>query len=149
VDLVDEQDLVPLQVGEHRREIARLLDDRPGGGAHRHAHLIADHVSQRRLAESRRAVQEYVIERFIAAARRGDRHMEIVADAILADVFVERARAQPRLVLRVLGGGRRHHQARIGRHRISSRSADRSACSNDGSGVAFNVDSTAFSAAGR
>ena len=86
-------------------EIARLLDHRPGGGAHRHAHLVADDVGQRRLAEPGRAVQQHVIERLAAAARRGDRHLQVVADAILADVLVERARAQPRLVLRVLVDG--------------------------------------------
>ena len=38
VDLVDEEHLVGLEVGQHRRKVARPLDDRPGRGAHGHAH---------------------------------------------------------------------------------------------------------------
>jgi hypothetical protein len=148
VDLVDEEDLVLLQVGEHGGEVARLLDHRPGGRAHRHAELVADHVGERRLAEAGRAVEQDVIERLGAASRGGDRHLQVVADAILADVVVERARAEARFVLCVLGGGGAGHQARIG-HRISSRSTDRSACSKVGWWLADSVVSTARSAVGR
>jgi len=34
--------------------------------------------------------------------QRGDRHVEIVADALLTDVVIERARPQPGFVLRVI-----------------------------------------------
>ena len=70
MDLVDEEHLVLLEVGEHRRQVARLLDHRPGGRAHRHAQLVADHVGQRRLAESGRSVEEDVIERFARGRAR-------------------------------------------------------------------------------
>ena len=83
-------------------QIARLLDHRPGGRADRHAHLVADDVRERRLAEAGRAVEQHVIERLAAAARRRDRHLQVVAHAILPDVVVQRSRAQPRFVLRVV-----------------------------------------------
>ena len=102
MDLVDEEHLVLLEVGQHAGEIARLLDHRSGGGAHRHAHLVADDVGERGLAESGRTVEQHVIERFAAAACGGNRHLQVVAHAILPDVLVERARTQSRLVLRVL-----------------------------------------------
>ena len=51
---------------------------------------------QRRLAEPRRAVEQDVLERFVAAARRVDRDLEVVDDRRLADVLVERARPQRR-----------------------------------------------------
>ena len=73
VDLVDEQHVARLQVGEDRREVARLLDHGAGGGAHRHAQLVADDVGERRLAEPGRAEQQHVIERLAALPRRGDR----------------------------------------------------------------------------
>ena len=57
---------------------------------------------ERRLAEPRRAVEQHVVERLAALLRGGDRDLEVLAHAILADVLVERARAQARFVLDVL-----------------------------------------------
>ena len=68
---------------------------------------LRDHVRERRLAEARRAVQQHVIERLAALLRRGDRHLQVLADAVLADVLVEHARTQPGFVLRVLVDARR------------------------------------------
>ena len=87
---------------------------------------LRDHVGQRRLAEAGRAVQQHVIERLAALLRGGDRHLQVLADAVLADVLVERARAQPRFVLRVLVDARGGDEAVVrhcGRHFASSRSA--------------------------
>ena len=63
---------------------------------------LRDDVGQRRLAEAGRAVQQHVVERLAAlrAAAIGD--LQVLAHAILADVVVERARAQARFVLRVV-----------------------------------------------
>ena len=94
-----------LQVREQRDKIAGLLDDRAGGRAHRHAELVADHIRERRLAQTRGTVDEDVIERFLAPARGGNRHLEVVADAVLADVLVEGARTKPRFVLRLVFAG--------------------------------------------
>ena len=102
MDFVDEEHLVLLQVGQHRGEVARLLDHRAGGGAHGHAHLVADDVGERGLAEAGRAVEQHVIERFAASDRGGNRHLQVVAHAVLADVLGERPRTQSRLVLCVL-----------------------------------------------
>ena len=66
------------------------------------AQLVGDDVGQRRLAEARRAVQQHVIERLAALLRGRDRHLQVLADAVLPDVLVEHARAQSRFVLRVL-----------------------------------------------
>ena len=128
MDLVDEENLVLLEIREHRGQIARLLDDRPGCRAHRHAQLVANDVGERRLAEARRSVEQDVIERFLAPARGGNRHMQVVAHAILADVLVQRSRAESRLVLRVVVDAPGGDQTIV--HRISSRSALFSASSN-------------------
>ena len=102
VDLVDEEDRVLLQVGEHSGQVAGTLDHRTGGGADRHAHLVGDDVGQRRLAETGRTVQQDVIERLAAPARRRDRDLEVVPQSVLADVLVQRSRTQPRFVLGVI-----------------------------------------------
>ena len=129
----------------------------PAVGPDRHAELVGDDVGERRLAEPGRAVEQHVIERFAALLRRGDRDVQVLADALLADVVVERARAQPRLVLDVLVHPRRGDEAIVGhvtRHRpghgrISAFSASRSAVSNVASGVGGDALSSAFSAGAR
>ena len=97
VDFVDEQHVARLQVGEDRREVARLLEHGTGRRPHRDAQLVADDVRERRLAESGRAEEQHVIERLAALPRGRDRHVEIRAHALLADVVVERAAAAARL----------------------------------------------------
>ena len=139
------------EVGDDADQIARLLDRRARRRAHRHAHLVADHVGERRLAEAGRPVQQHVIERLAALLRGGDRDLQVLADAILADVLVEQARAQARFVLRVFVDARRGHEAVV-RHLATSRNA----CFNVRSKLASDADpsvliaaSTAFSASGR
>ena len=102
MDFVDEEHFARLQVRQHRGEIARLLDHRPRGRPDRHAELVGDDVGERRLAEPRRAVEQHVIERFAALLRRGNRDVQVLADAVLADVLVERPRPQTGFVLDVL-----------------------------------------------
>ena len=110
VNLVDEQHFVLAEARQDRREIAGALEHRPRGRAHGDAELLADDVSQRRLAETGRSVEENVIERFVALPRGGDRHLKIRANALLADVVVQRAGPKPRLVLGVfIDPGSRHH----------------------------------------
>ena len=114
---------------------------------------------ERRLAEPGRPVEQHVIERLAALLRRGDRHLQVLAHAILADVLVERPRPQPRLVLDVLVVARRFHQTIVHSvgtpsapcsHRpIIPRSTSRSSCLERGVRRLFSAASIAFSAAGR
>ena len=66
VDLVDEEDVALLEIGEQRREVAGLGDHRTGGGAEIDAELARDDLRQRRLAEAGRADEEDVVERLLA-----------------------------------------------------------------------------------
>ena len=102
VDLVDEQDVAVLEVGQQRGEVARLGDDRAGGGAEADAHLARDDGGERRLAEARRAVEQHMVERLAAALGGADEHAQILARRLLADELVERARAKRRIG--ILGG---------------------------------------------
>ena len=90
VDLVDEQDVAVLEIGEQGGEVARLGDDRPGGGAEADAELAGDDLRQRGLAEAGRAEEEDMVERVAAALRRLDEHPQILARRLLADELVER-----------------------------------------------------------
>ncbi len=107
VDLVDEKDFARLEVGQDGGQVAGLFQHRPGRRPHGHAHLVANDEGQGRLAEARRAVEEHVVERLAALARGGDRDLEVLAHAVLANVVVEHARAQPDLVLCVVIDARR------------------------------------------
>ena len=70
------------ETGHDADQIARLLDRRAGRGANLHAHLVGDHVGERRLAQAGRPVQEHVIERFGAQLGGGNRDLQILADAV-------------------------------------------------------------------
>ena len=138
VDFVDEEHVARLQVGQHRREIAGLLDaPGPAVGADRHAQLVGDHVGERRLAEAGRTVEQHVIERLAALLRGRDRDVQVLADAVLPDVVVERraGAAPPRT-----GRPRRTRAAvtRRSSHQFTCASARRSACAQrllEGAGV--------------
>ena len=88
----------------------------PGRRAHRHAQLVADDVRERGLAEPGRTVEQHVVERLAALPRGRDRHLQVLAHALLADVVAQRPRPQPRLVLGVVVDPRRVDEARIRRH---------------------------------
>ena len=148
MDLVDEEHLALLQVGQHRREVARLLDDRSGRRADGDTQLVGDDRGQRRLTQPWRAGQQHVIERLATLPRRGNRDVKILADPLLPDVLVERSRAKAGFVLDVLGDARGGHDAFVG-HFINARRTLRSACSNVASDAAFNAFSIALSAAWR
>ncbi len=69
MDLVDEQDVARLEIGELRGEIAGLGDHRAGGRAEIDAELARHDLGERRLAEAGRPDEQHVVERL--AARLG------------------------------------------------------------------------------
>ena len=97
MDLVDEQDVAILEVGEQRGEVARLGDHRARGRAEADAHLAREDLGQRRLAEPRRAVEQHMVERFAAALRGVDEHPQVLPRRLLADELVEGLRAKRRV----------------------------------------------------
>ncbi len=66
VDLVDEQDIALLQIGQQGGKVAGLFDGRAAGDADLHAHLVGDDAGQRGLAQARRAVEQDVVHRLAA-----------------------------------------------------------------------------------
>src|SRR5262249_4406332 len=90
VDLVDEEHVVRLEVGEERGEVAGALQDRTRSLAQVHAHLARDDVRERRLAQPRRTEEQHVVESFLPLPRGFDKDRKLAADLFLADVFGER-----------------------------------------------------------
>ncbi|MNE53191.1 hypothetical protein D3C80_1479020 [compost metagenome] len=99
MDLVDEQDVARLQIGQDRRQIPRLGQDRPRGGAKAHAQFPRHDLRQRRLAQPRRSEQQDVIQRLRAPARRVDEDLQIALGRRLTDELAQRLRPQGAIVL--------------------------------------------------
>ena len=94
VNLVHEKHVALGQIIENRRDLARLLDGRSGGHLHVDAHLIGDNAGQGRLAQSRRAVKQHVIQGFSPGLGRLDIDFQIFLGLFLADIFIQRLRPQ-------------------------------------------------------
>ena len=105
MDLVDEQHVARLEVGEQRGKVAGALQHRTGGLAQVHAHLPRDDVRERGLAQARRAEQQHVVERLAAAARRLDEDFQLLADLHLPDVLGQGRGSQRALGVFLLDGG--------------------------------------------
>ncbi|CDN43722.1 hypothetical protein BN871_DJ_00040 [Paenibacillus sp. P22] len=94
VDFVDEQHIALLQVREQGGQISRTLDRRAGGRAQVDAELVGDDVRESRFAESRRAVEQHMVESLLAELGRLDEYLEVVLHLGLADVLGEIPRTQ-------------------------------------------------------
>ena len=94
MDLIDEQHVVRLEVGQQGRQVAGALENGSRGLAQIHPELVRDDVRKRRLAQSRRPEEQDMIQRLLALLRRLDKDRQLPADLLLADVLVEHARSQ-------------------------------------------------------
>ena len=94
VDLVDEEDVPRREVREERREVAGLLEHGPRRHADLRLHLAGDDVRERRLAETRRAAEEDVVERLLPLARGLQEDAERLLELRLPDELRQRARPE-------------------------------------------------------
>ena len=94
VDLVDEQHVAVLQVGEDRREVTRPFERGARRDVQFGADLVGDDVRQRRLAQPGRAGEEHVVGRMAPLARRAEDDRQASFEIGLADELGQRARPQ-------------------------------------------------------
>ena len=102
MDLVDEQHIARLEVGQDRGEVALALEHRAGGLAQAHAEFGGEDVGERGLTEAGRPEDEHVIERLATAPSGIDEDPELLLDGGLTDIVREAPRpygAIERLVL--------------------------------------------------
>src|SRR5690606_17734620 len=147
VNLVDEEDVARLEAAQDRRQVALRLEHRARRRANRHAQFVGDDVGERRLAEPRRTVEQYVIECLTTLTRGGNRDDQVLAQPFLADVVAKGSRPQPGFELPVVVIASGGHDARVGHARESSRSTARSAASNSAVASSWSTLSTFFSTA--
>lgn len=118
MDFVDEQHIAFFEIGQQRREIARLRDHRAGGRAEAYAKLARNDLRQRGLLETGRADKQHVIERS-ALARGIDEDLEIGASLRLPDEFRQVLRTQ-RSVADIVGASLGRDNAGCVGHAIAS-----------------------------
>ena len=94
VDLVDEQDVAVVEVGEDRRQVAGPLESGPRGDAEVGPQLVGHDLGQRGLAQTRPAAEKQVVDVVLAAAHCGtDQDLEMGLHPVLADELRKRTRA--------------------------------------------------------
>ena len=111
MDLVDEQDIALLQVGQQRCQVARPDQHRPCGDAEPHAHLGSHDPGQRSLPQPGGTGEQQVIDRLPALAGRLEHDPEVLGELGLPDELVEGPRPEVRLIDLFGRGGHRVHRA--------------------------------------
>ena len=96
MDLVDEQHVALVELGEDRRQVARPLERRSRRDVQMHAHLGGDDARQRGLAQPWRPGEQHVVDRLVAAAGRAEHDVEVLLELRLADELGEMLRSQAR-----------------------------------------------------
>ena len=102
VNLVDEQHVVGLQVGENGRQVSLDLNDGPGGGLQPHSQLVGDDSGQGGLSQAGRTVEQHVVQGLAAGAGRRHRDLQVLLDLGLAYILLQNLGAQAELVALLL-----------------------------------------------
>ena len=97
MNLIDEQDLLILHVGDDCRQIALDLQQGRRGRLKMRAQFVGDNVGQRSLSQPRRPIQQYMVHGLAARPRRLNRHRQILFDLGLPDKLIEPLRPQLQL----------------------------------------------------
>src|SRR5947209_19863423 len=79
-----------------------MVDRRTRADLDADAELVGDDVRERRLAETRRATEQDVLDRLVPAPRGLQEDAEVVAHLLLADIVVEQARSERQVELVVV-----------------------------------------------
>ena len=94
------------QFGQDPDEVGRLGQRRPGGDVGVRFHLVGDHVGQRRLAQPRRPVEQYMLDRLRPPVGGIDRDLQLADQLRLPDILVETLRPQGVVEVVLLLAGR-------------------------------------------
>src|ERR1700741_3415993 len=93
MNFVEEEDFLGFEGSEDCREIAFAFEERAGAGFDRYIQLVGNGLRESSLAEALRTIEQNVIEGFTAIASGFESDGDVLLDALLANVFGERFRA--------------------------------------------------------
>ena len=110
VDLVDEQHVAVVEVGEDGGEVTGALERGTAGDAQPDAHLLGDDARERGLAQARRTGEQDVVGGLAPAAGGAEEDLEVLLEARLADELVEPPRPEGDLFSLLDRVGRRVQQ---------------------------------------
>ena len=94
MNLVDEQDIVLLKVRQDGGQIARMGQHETRGRAEGSPHLTSNDMGYGGLPQTRGAIKDRVIERFVPLLRRLDADPQGFFHPLLADVLLQALRTQ-------------------------------------------------------
>ena len=94
MNLGDEEHVVLVERREQACQVAWLVKDRSAGDFEPHSHLIGNNARQSGLSQSRRTVEECVVESLASLACRCYKDLEIVDNALLPCKVAEAGRTQ-------------------------------------------------------
>ena len=104
MDLVDKEHVALVEISKQRCQVARLFYRGSRGDADIYAQLVGDNARESRFAQSRRTVEQNVVERFMADFRRLNIDAQVLLRLFLTDVLVEVFRAQGIFSLGIVRG---------------------------------------------
>ena len=88
VNFIDKQHIIRFQTGKHPRQIARLIKHRTGSYLKAHSQFIRNNIGKCRFTQSRRSMQQYMIQRFATQTSCFNEDTQIIHHLILsAEVF--------------------------------------------------------------
>src|ERR1041384_7672190 len=112
MNLVDEEHVAFLKVGQQGSDIAGLLNRWTGSRSQLRAHLVRDDVCECRLAQTRWTSEQHVVECFATIARGLHVDTKILLALALADVFMDASWAQRQIELAIVVVGETVFHAR-------------------------------------
>ena len=122
MDLVDEQHVAVVEVGEDGGEVAGAFERGPAGDPQADVHLGGDDPRQGGLAEAGRTGEEEVVGGLPATARGAEEDLEVLLQPRLADELVEAPGPEGDLLGLLDRIGRRAHQLVLSLRAVTARS---------------------------
>ena len=107
MDLVDEQYVALVEVGEECRQISLLFNGRARRHSQIHPHLGGDDARKGGLTQTGRAIEQYVIQRIVPHTGGLNVDLQIFLGLVLTDVVLHATGTEGDLGLvpRLVGGG--------------------------------------------
>ena len=104
MDLIDEQDVVFIEVGEQGGQVAGLFDGGAAGDPDIDPHFRRNDLREGGFAQAGGAVQQDVVQRLPTQARGLHKYRQVFLDLLLPDIFLQRVRAKGIFVIPVAWG---------------------------------------------